>query len=377
MPVRLLRLMVLCVVVSAAGALAAALALASSSKGAGTREGGAAAAAVTVWAGPPQTIAPPHGISKQADVLAFFPGAVTITAGQSVSFQFSGFHTVTFTGGKKTSFITPTGSARQPLLNDVSGEPMWWVGKAPLLGLNPAAVPQVGGATISSVSQIRSSGVGRIFASGNKPPKAYTLTFSKPGNYRFVCLVHEGMRGVIHVLPSTATAPSPDVATAAIKSQAVRVIADLRRIQSKNPTEPRTVWVGTGKLDGAEVTSFYPRRLVVNTGDTVKFVAHDPADSHTVTFGPAAYTGQIEKTFVSAKGINPFGAFPSEPPGPPAPITYDGANHGNGYINSGILNPYADRQPAPHLIRVTFTRPGTYNFECVIHPNMDGTIVVR
>jgi plastocyanin len=25
---------------------------------------------------------------------------------------------------------------------------------------------------------------------------------------------------------------------------------------------------------------------------------------------------------------------------------------------------------------VTFTKPGTYHFECVIHANMDGTVIV-
>jgi plastocyanin len=30
----------------------------------------------------------------------------------------------------------------------------------------------------------------------------------------------------------------------------------------------------------------------------------------------------------------------------------------------------------PQTFKVKFTTPGTYNYECVIHANMDGTIVV-
>ena len=378
---RALRFIVVCGLLAVGGALTATIAFASSSKGVRAGSSTAVPAGVTVFAGPPppQVVKPPKGISKQADVLAFFPRAVTITAGQSVTFQFDGFHTATFAGGKTPpGIIVPSQSGKQPLLKDAAGQPMWWAGAAPLLAFNPGAVPQVGGPTISSPSQVRSSGLGRVLsAPPNKQPKAYTLTFLKPGTYQFLCLVHPGMHGVVHVLPSTATAPSPEQTAAALNNQAKQAIADLRTIQTKNPTEKLTVWVGSGKLDGAQVTSFFPKQLVVKTGDTVKFVMHDPNDNHTVTFGPEAYTGQIENTFISPKGANPFGAFPSEPPGPPAPIAYNGSNHGNGYINSGVLNPYAGKQPAPHLIRVTFTKPGVYHFECVIHPNMDGTIVVK
>ena len=186
------------------------------------------------------------------------------------------------------------------------------------------------------------------------------------------------MYGVIRVLPSTATAPSADQTTARAQTQLAHVISDIKSIQSTNPTEQLAVWVGAGKLNGAEVTSFFPKRLVVNTGDTVKFVSHDPTDIHTVTFGPAAYTGQIEKTFTGPNGAaNPFGVFSSEPPGPPgAPVPYDGENHGNGYLNAGLLFPYTAKQ-APHLFRVTFTKPGTYLYYCMIHPKMTAKVVVQ
>ena len=381
---RVLRLLAVCCVVAAAAVVAAAVALASSSKVWAIGVSHAASAGVTVWAGPPQVLPPPRGVSKQADALAFFPESVTVTAGQPVTFQFSGFHTVTFTGGQTPPpVIAPSKNLKQPLLKDAAGQPMWWSGgQVPLLTLNPAAVPQVGGATIASPSQVRSSGVLRVLqAPPNRPPKPYTLTFLKPGVYRFFCLVHPGMHGVINVLPSTATPPTAEQTAAALKTQAGKVIADLRRIQSQNPTEKLTVWVGAGTQSGAEVASMFPRRLVVKTGDVVKFVNHDTTDIHTVTFGPVGYTGQIEKTFISPKGIaNPFGVLSSEPPGatppPPEALVYDGANHGNGYLNAGVLSPYSSNQ-TPHLVRIKFTRPGIYHFECVIHQNMDGTIIVH
>ena len=76
--------------------------------------------------------------------------------------------------------------------------------------------------------------------------------------------------------------------------------------------------------------------------------------------------------------FDPLGVYPSEPPGTRSPIAYDGRNHGNGYLNSGLLYPQgtpARVGPAP--FRVRFTRAGTYAYECVIHPHMGGTIIVR
>ncbi len=334
------------------------------------------ATVVTVTAGPPLR-SPPAGVTRQADGLAFFPRVVTVTAGQSVMFQFAGFHTVTFANPKSFPTIVPFPHGKQPALTDAAGQPLWWGGVAPLLSLNPRSVPQLGGATISSPTQVRSSGILRVLtASGNKPPKPYTLTFAKPGVYRFFCAIHPIMRGAVRVLPATATAPSADQAAARAQAQLSNVIAGVKSIQSTNPTDKLTVWVGAGKLNGAEVTSFFPKRLVVNPGDTVDFVSHDPTDIHTVTFGPDAYTGQIEKTFISPKlAVNPFGAFPSELPSPDPPV-YNGANHGNGYLSGGVLYPFGDKQ-TPHVFRVTFSTPGKYHFECVIHQNMDGTIVVQ
>ena len=362
--------------VAAAVAMAGVAALASASVSKTTRVGAGAPSGVMVSAGP-LLKAPPPGVTRQADALAFFPRGATISAGQSVTFVIAGFHTVTFGNQKSFPTVVPFPNGKQPSLKDAAGAPLWWAGNAPLLSLNPRAVPQLGGATISSPSQVRSSGLLRLLTAGNKQPAPYTLKFVKPGIYHFFCIIHPGMHGAIRVLPSTATAPSADQAAAHGQAQLTHIIGDIKSIQAVNPTEKLAVWVGTGKLNGAEVTSFFPKRLVVNSGETVKFVAHDPTDIHTVTFGPDAYTGQIEKTFTSSKfALNPFGVFPSEPPGPPAPVLYDGENHGNGYLSGGIIYPYTTKQ-APHVFRVTFTEPGTYHFECVIHPNMDGTIIVR
>ena len=54
----------------------------------------------------------------------------------------------------------------------------------------------------------------------------------------------------------------------------------------------------------------------------------------------------------------------------------DPTSHGNGFANTGAL----DRDPTtrlPATERIDFTTPGTYHFQCLIHPFMHGTIVVE
>jgi plastocyanin len=251
------------------------------------------------------------------------------------------------------------------------------------LGFNPILVRQVGGARFRP-GRVNSSGILRVIsASPRHPPAAYLLTFTKAGSYRYQCGIHSRMRGVVNVLPRAAAVSSPADVTAAAKAQLVGEIATIRQIQHTTTKGPRVI-LGPGASNGAVVLGMFPRRLTVKAGQTVTFQNGSDREVHTVTFGPAKLRSAIEKTFVAPTGSPPFpvfnslGAYPSEPPGSPAPVRYDGTNHGNGYLNSGVLLPKGTPAKAgPSSFRVRFTKPGVYNYECVIHANMDGTIVVR
>ena len=343
--------------------------------------GAGASGGVTVSAGPPLT-APPPGVSKHADALSFFPRNVTVHVGETVTWQFFGFHTVTFPGTKRPyPFAVPTG--KQPRIEDAAGQPFWWSGKAPLLVLSPLALLPQGGSTVSSPSETVSSGLMRILsAPANQPPAPYSLTFTKPGVYHYQCAVHPTMHGSVIVLPSTTGGPSAASEAAAAQALLQKTIADVKKLQVlAKPKAKHTVFVGYGHAaTGAEVTAFSPGRLDVNVGDSVTFVNHDQTDIHTVTFGPPKFTGKLENNFVAPHGkqlrLSGLGAFPSEPPG--APVQYNGTNHGNGFLGSGILEPQgAPPSAGPKSFTVTFTKPGTYHYECLIHQNMDGTIVVH
>ena len=362
---------------------AAAVVAISSGASASTGAAGAPEPGVTVYAGPNLQGPPPPGVSKNADALFFYPKVVTVHVGDTVTWQFRGFHTVTFAGPLHSyPFIVPTG-AKQPAANDAAGEPFWWVGNAPVLGLSPMSLLPQGGGTISSASQVRNSGLMRVLTSTpKKPPAPYTLTFTKAGTYRYECAVHSAMRGVVRVLPPSATVPSPGAQENQGKVELAHTIVDVRRLGHGKPATKLRILVGQGNAaTGAEIAAFFPTKLVVSVGDTVTFRNDDQTEIHTVTFGPPKYTGKIESGFIAPQGkqliVNPLGAFASEPPGSRL-LQYDGTNHGNGYVNTGLLEPRgAPAKAGPQSFKVTFTKPGTYHFECVIHENMDGTIVVR
>jgi plastocyanin len=343
---------------------------------AGPAAGSDRSTAVTVFAGPPLR----KPVVAHADALAFFPRAVTIHAGDAVTWRLFGFHTVTFPGAHRPyPFIVPAGL--QPAVNDAAGAAFWWSGKLPQLTLSPLTLLPQGGSSISSPSQVRSSGLVRILsAKPGAAPAPFTLRFTKPGVYHYACAVHPGMKGVVVVLPATKHVPSAASESAAAQRAVAHAVADQRQLAKTQPTSPLQVLAGAGShVTGAEVTAFFPAQLSVKVGDTVSFVNHDQTDIHTVTFGPEAFRSMIEKGFVAPQGnqvlLNPLGALPSDPPGP---VQYDGGNHGNGYLNSGILQPAgAPASLGPNAFSVTFTKAGTYHFECVVHANMDGTIVVQ
>lgn len=89
-----------------------------------------------------------------------------------------------------------------------------------------------------------------------------------------------------------------------------------------------------------------------------------------MAFGPPAVLAQMHAGFVVPQPqkqgpplltLNPRVVYPS------GGQTYDGT----GVVNSGLLI-----APKPHPFALTFTKPGTYHYQCSIHHGMEGTITV-
>ena len=100
-------------------------------------------------------------------------------------------------------------------------------------------------------------------------------------------------------------------------------------------------------------------------------------ETHTATTGPGN-PDNASRSPTSARSPSgqddPRLAYPSD--APPAAAALTPLLHGNGFWNSGALDARR-RRPLPQANKVTFAAAGTYEFYCLIHPFMHGTITAQ
>jgi plastocyanin len=322
----------------------------------------------------PVSAGPPVPIKvSQLDLNGFFPSVTRIHLGDKVSFSINGFHTVSFLakGQAPPPLIIPSSIPISGNL-DAAGAPFWFNGQ-PRQMINPAIAAPSGSRTYKGSGYLNS---GLPAPSG--PPAPFVVKFTKRGTFTFNCLVHHGMKGVIQVVGKSRTVPAAAQDRTKAAEDAAAAVVQARELAK---VKPPAATVLAGNDDGGPVTwlRFFPAHLTVKAGTAVNFESASPRQAHTITFGPAPYTKAIENTFTTplnnAAGpptllVNPQGGYPSDPP--PLP-PYTGKNHGNGYEGSGLL---ALGGPLPSSVKITFSTPGVYSFECVLHPGMDGKITV-
>ncbi len=88
---------------------------------------------------------------------------------------------------------------------------------------------------------------------------------------------------------------------------------------------------------------------------------------HTATFGPASVLKTLSDGFQGAN-FPSQGLYPSDP----AAIVVSPTSHGDGFGNTGALDTDSDTPTIKPSNKIDFTTPGTYHFQCLIHPFMHG-----
>lgn len=318
---------------------------------------------------------PPAGSPKGTTLNQFFPGALEVNVGDKVRFQSRGFHTVTYLAGKlelPPVFIPDPAKAVYEGLNDSSGQPFYFNGLPKLIFNVPALAPY-GGKVVQGKTHV-SSGV--IAPGPNGKPVSATFTFPKTGTYALVCLIHPGQKMTVNVKSAGAQVQSAQDVAGVTKTE-TQAAWDKAKVLEAAKVPSNTVFAGVGGK--TSILGFYPKELKVKAGTTVSFVNKSPSEPHNVAFGPKKYLDQFHKQtelFPMGPGgknqASPVNVYGSEPRGQ---YTYDGKNHGNGFL----VTPLTDAVPGglPAVSRVTFTAPGKYHFICFLHgPDMSGDIVV-
>jgi plastocyanin len=105
------------------------------------------------------------------------------------------------------------------------------------------------------------------------------------------------------------------------------------------------------------VLQYMPAKATVAVGQKVRWTWDETKEPHSVTFLAPGQTAPDPGSDTSLFA-------PTPPTGP-----YDGSV----LVNSGLL-PLGPQAVPP--FEMTFSKPGSYNYICVIHPQMVGTIVV-
>lgn len=306
------------------------------------------------------------GGAPGTDILAFGPSTLRIHPGDAVTWTWTKVgtpHTVTFSpNGEPPALIVP--------VPDEPGSLM----------LNPrAAFPSEVPSTFDGQGFVNS---GEITPGPQDPEKTFSLTFSTPGTYSYVCLFHPGMGGTVVVEPAEVPVPSPAEALAqggaefeALLAQGAELALDSRVTTETASSGPRT-WqmaAGVGTTNVA-VNQFLPDVVTVDAGDTIVWTLDHPTEPHTITFlggqkPPEFVTPRIQTGAPPVLLLNPRFIMPSAMPGPTGSVRYEG-----GFLNSGMLNigPGTPKQWA-----ITFETPGTYQYLCLLHPGMLGVVSVR
>lgn len=136
-----------------------------------------------------------------------------------------------------------------------------------------------------------------------------------------------------------------------------------------------------------QISAYFPGVLTVRPGDTIVFDNKSKAHPHTITFGIKADNSNRPPLFTD-KGDNPVAFGPCftdqdstpqltacpTPPNPAAPPEYAG----KGYWNSGLLSQAAGpTSPQKITLKLASTiAPGNYQYLCLLHPFMIGSIKV-
>lgn len=309
-----------------------------------------------------------------ADANAYFPGNVAIHVGDRVRFVPTSFHSVHFLGrsGKLTPIFVP--GPKIANVFDAAGAPFWFNGlnNAVTNGALFAPPGKFGKTLTTNGTQNIESGLPT--APNSKP---MTVRFTKAGLYTYYCDLHPGMKGTVRVSPRSRPVPSTRADANRVRAQASKALAEAKKFPSLQ-APANTVYVGYPGKYHTELFGFTPNKLTVPVGTTVTFkVPAFSTETHTASTGPGnpdnepkSYLGSI-----ASGQDDPRGGFPSDlPTAGPASLTP--TLHGNGFWSSGAMDSFS-ATPLPQSNSVTFAQAGTYQFYCLIHTFMHGTITVQ
>ena len=306
-----------------------------------------------------------YGPAGSWQFMRFYPENITINAGDTIVWKLASSepHTVTFpkSGQQIPSLIIPEGNG------------------SPRLLFNPLAILPQGGPIYNETEL---TGSGQMDMAPNFP-KEYNLTFAETGNFEYYCAFHNMMKGRVTVQQAGTPYPKTQeqIDSDASKLKAADMEAALK-IGSKTemaPEEPKSdgttkYVIKMGYGDGnISWTRFDPANITIKAGDSIEWIRDDVEMPHTVSFLSGGKEPELVLPEPQERGppkfvLNPMVLKPA------GGRTYNGT----GYFNSGIIWGSRVPMPGPSNYTLSFDKPGTYDYICILHDymGMKGRITV-
>jgi plastocyanin len=292
--------------------------------------------------------------SRNGDVQlnSFGPNEIRVAVGDTVTWRLASteFHNVLFPGSAPVpDFVLPGPDG---------------------VFINPAAAFPTGQTTYDGTGV---AGSGLL----NNKGDSYSITFTKAGAFPYVCSIHAGMGGLVTVVDAGQPVDAQPALDARRTAQtnanlATRALPAIMANLGELPAAGASAGISAGIQDGvADALRFFPPRITVKAGDAVTWIWKTQETPHTVTFLGGGAVPEVLIPHPQAGGPPRLELAPQVLVPAGDPTSWDGAS----YLNSGFLAP-APGQPTP-AFTVHFANAGTFDYLCLLHPGMVGTIVVE
>ncbi len=205
-----------------------------------------------------------------------------------------------------------------------------------------------------------------------------------PGTYQYFCNYHWiGMSGTVTIVPDNKPVPSQSSVSSAARKQLERdskpTLASLKKGEKRASDAAPLVGVSTGGSEYVSINEFLPRAIEAKVGKPVTWKVE--GFRHTLSFNVPKYFPVLTvkkdgSVSLDKRAHDPVGWTVSPPVlddnGRPLETrridvgSWDGSG---GYHSSGLIED-------GETFSLTFTKPGTYPYACVIHPAMIGQVKV-
>ena len=220
-----------------------------------------------------------------------------------------------------------------------------------------------------------------LVSSGWLDPNApFTLKISdsaKAGKYTYFCQLHGAdMSGTLTVAAKATPLPSPSEAKkAGDTARETDVTALSTAVAGLSSATPAKAIAGTGlpTFERGGVAAFAPKDATIPVGGSMTWTVIGP---HSIYFNAPADAQQLRSpapdgaVHLNTKAVVPVGGpGQGEKPGLINAGTWDGV----GQRSSGLILSFP---PELFSYRITFSKAGTYNYLCTVHPDMKGTVTV-